>query len=60
MAREGEPRPRRRETRQGVRWYCPVCQRSVVLYVPVLRASCTRCGRRMVQGEPADKKAETA
>jgi ribosomal protein S27E len=48
---------RRREARPGVRWTCPGCGRSVILYVPCLMATCTRCGRRMVKGEVVEKKA---
>jgi len=50
-------KPRRREARPGVRWTCPACGRSVILYVPCLMASCTRCGKRMVRGETVEKKA---
>ena len=49
MNERGEPNGRWREKRPGVRWYCPACQKAVVLYVPVRYASCTRCGRRMVK-----------
>jgi hypothetical protein len=37
-----------RETRPGVRYYCLSCERWVILHVPCLKASCTRCGKRMV------------
>ena len=43
----------RKPNRPGARWYCPTCQKAVVLYVPCLRASCTRCGPRLVPGDPA-------
>lgn len=47
----------RKEKREGMRLHCPQCRRAITVFVRPLRASCTKCGRKLLPGEPAQKQA---